>query len=189
MSLIEEALRRIKDPMISASGKTASSPTVKPAESTASPHSWPIGAPTHPTAPRTPATLMLTAGAVIGLALLLLLGGVSWLKGSLPKPSTTPATAPAAPPPPAAATEPPAASEAVQAVVEPASSATAGVILKESFVLSGVVEGLGEPYAVINGMVVGVNEPIEGATVVRIAGGLVTVRRADGTETVLRVPR
>ena len=54
-------------------------------------------------------------------------------------------------------------------------------------ILSGVVEGLGTPYAVINGMVRGIGETIEGSTLIAIANGAVRVRRADGAEVVLHV--
>jgi hypothetical protein len=46
---------------------------------------------------------------------------------------------------------------------------------------------LGEPYAVINGMIVGVGEHVEGATLLEIANGEVRLRHGNGEETTLRV--
>lgn len=60
---------------------------------------------------------------------------------------------------------------------------------KTPFVLSGVVEGLGQPYAVINGEIVGVGERVGDATLVEIAQGSVRLRLSDGREIVLRVSR
>jgi hypothetical protein len=59
----------------------------------------------------------------------------------------------------------------------------------EGLVLSGVVEGLGDPYAVINGEIVIPGERIGEATLTSIANGTATVRFDDGREAVLRVPR
>jgi len=56
-------------------------------------------------------------------------------------------------------------------------------------VMSGIVEGLGKPYAVINGKIVTVGEQIEDATLLEIADGTVRLRRSDGQELALRVPR
>ena len=44
------------------------------------------------------------------------------------------------------------------------------------------MEGLGAPYAVINGLVVGIGEQLGDVTVVKIGDGRVTVRRLDGTQ-------
>lgn len=194
MSLIEEALRRIKDPVISASAKTESPPTTKPTEPPPIAHSWPVGTPTRPLASsqHTPAALVLAASLICGLALLLLLGGVSWLKGSFQRiASTQRALAPPAIPVAAPAAALPVVSLQPVSELPHAVAATAHAMPSADggFVLSGVVEGLGTPYAVINGMVLAVGEQIEGATVMRIADGTVRLRRGDGTEAVLRVPR
>jgi len=53
--------------------------------------------------------------------------------------------------------------------------------------LTGIVEGSGEPLAMINGMVLGIGDRVEGATLLEIANGSVRLRRADGNETVLQV--
>ncbi len=55
--------------------------------------------------------------------------------------------------------------------------------------LTGIVEGRGKPYAVINGMILGVGEQLGGMTVETIANGSVTLRQADGRQTLLRVQR
>jgi hypothetical protein len=60
---------------------------------------------------------------------------------------------------------------------------------EDSLVLSGVVEGEGEPYAVINGAIVTVGERIGEFTLEEIANGAARLQRADGSEAVLRVPR
>jgi len=56
-------------------------------------------------------------------------------------------------------------------------------------VLSGVVEGLGEPYAVIDGMIVGLGEEVNGVTLAEITNGTVKLRRADGSVLTLSVRR
>ena len=60
---------------------------------------------------------------------------------------------------------------------------------KNPFVLSGVVEGLGQPYAVINGEIISVGEQVGNATLVEIAEGNVRLRLPDGDEVALRVSR
>ncbi|MDP3767804.1 MAG: hypothetical protein Q8S13_07300 [Dehalococcoidia bacterium] len=60
---------------------------------------------------------------------------------------------------------------------------------EEPLLLSGVVEGMGEAYAVINGVIVGLGERVGDYTLVSVANGAATVRAADGSDTVLRVPR
>ena len=57
------------------------------------------------------------------------------------------------------------------------------------FNLTGIVEGSGEPYAVINGSIVAEGEAIGKATLLKIGEGTVTLRLANGKEAVLRVSR
>lgn len=57
------------------------------------------------------------------------------------------------------------------------------------FVLSGVVEGFGKSYAVINGEIVRVGEQVGDATLVEIAQGSVRLQLSDGREIVLRMSR
>ena len=58
-----------------------------------------------------------------------------------------------------------------------------------SLQMTGVVEGFGEPYAVINGKIVTVGERVEDATLMEIVDGTVRLRRSNGQDIVLRVPR
>ena len=58
---------------------------------------------------------------------------------------------------------------------------------RAEFVLSGVIEGGGEPYAGINGKIYGVGERIGKSTVAEISNGSVKLLLANGKETVLRV--
>jgi hypothetical protein len=51
------------------------------------------------------------------------------------------------------------------------------------------VEGEGESYAVINGAIVAVGDRLGEFTLIDITNGAARLRRADGAETVLRVPR
>ena len=59
----------------------------------------------------------------------------------------------------------------------------------EEFVVSGIVEGLGEPYAVINGAIVGVGEQVGDATLIEITANTVRLRRPDGRETTAQLLR
>ena len=180
MSLIEEALRRLKDPLIPTEpkGTQASPPT--PASETTPAHSWSTTA--SPSATPMPAkqatnVLVVTAVAVLALSALLVGGGIWWLKRTL-------AERPVAKRP--SLTAAPASTPSGRAPAVRASQADAP---QEEFTLNGTVEGLGEPYAVINGTVVGIGERIGEATVLAIANGVVKVRRADGSEFTLNVPR
>ena len=57
------------------------------------------------------------------------------------------------------------------------------------FNLTGIVEGLGEPYAVINGSIVAEGETVGNATLLDIGEGTVKLRLANGKDAVLRVSR
>ena len=48
---------------------------------------------------------------------------------------------------------------------------------------------MGDPYAVINGMIIGKGDRVEDAILLEIADGAVRLRRIDGTETTVRVVR
>ena len=54
-------------------------------------------------------------------------------------------------------------------------------------VLNGVAEGVGEPYAVINGSILGVGDRIGNFTLMEIANGAARLQETNGNETVLRV--
>jgi hypothetical protein len=193
MSLIEEALRRVQDPTISQVQKTQKA-TAQAKTSMQDPtvHSWPttppppLGGPTA-SAPSTQA-LFAVALVIIALTAGLIIGGGWWMRRAARTPSTSlppspvasslVTTAPLAEVSPPASRTPPPASRI---------SAPPAADSRSLFVLSGVVEGVGESYAVINGMVVRAGDGIEGATVLRIGDGSVTLRRPDGTNLVLRV--
>jgi hypothetical protein len=126
--------------------------------------------------------------AVLALTAALIFGGAVWMRRTLnsspsvAKAPVSPATSEpstAAPPEGATRAGPPAPSRAI----------TASTHELPEFHLTGVVEGLGEPYAVINGSIVGVGETVGKATLLDIAEGKVTLRLADGKDTVLRVER
>jgi len=84
---------------------------------------------------------------------------------------------------------PPAAHPATSTVISDTHPSAAQHSQTQNPVLSGVVEGLGEPYAVIDGMIVGVGEQVNGATLDGITNGTVTLRRSDGSVLTLSVRR
>ncbi len=178
MSLIEEALRRIQDPSIPKGGATATPQNPQaPAQEPPPAHSWPT-APASPTAtsPQTPRALNAVAVAIVGLTAVLLLGGIIWLGRTRNGTASAPEPAPVAAPAQQAAT-PQAAPTPVQ---KPA---------WQEMVLSGIVVGVGEPYAVINGEIVGRGDRIGNATLLDIAQDSVTIQLPNGKETVLKIPR
>ena len=78
-------------------------------------------------------------------------------------------------------------SATVETATVPAEPASTQLV--PEFNVTGVVEGLGDPYAMINGSIVSVGETIGRATLTGISEGTVTLRLADGKETVVRVAR
>lgn len=58
-----------------------------------------------------------------------------------------------------------------------------------AYQITGVVVGVGEPYAVINGQILARGEIIGQAEVVKIAQNAVTLQLPDKTQIVLKVPR
>lgn len=207
MSLIEEALRRIKEPL---PGQPRP-PLPRAAQASqqdegTSVHSWPVAQSqsmsSQPHAVRTTQnSLAIVAMTVLGLAAILLIGGMVWMLGrntaNLPpvtQASSAPTvTLPTPPHTPLAKEESPEVSSTVRAADQPAFAAHKPSTVPEraqgELVVSGVIEGLGEPYAVINGMIVGVGDPIAGTLVLAIGNGEVTVRRNDGSDVTLRVVR
>ena len=205
MSLIEEALRRAQDPTVP---KTDPTPTPQPASketpATPPPHSWPITTPAGATpamqAPPMARSLLAVSLVVLGISAALLVAGMRWLWGvrqsgrtttgahraPTPAPSAAVQRAPAPPAPPVAVVTPP--STDLTPRVNPKES-PAGGGKQDELVLNGVVEGLGEPYAMINGAIVGIGEQVGDATLLEIAHGAVKLRRSDGKDVVLRVPR
>ncbi len=183
MSLIEQALRRIKDPVATqdatapvrpaAAPPTAGAPTPAPTA-----HSWQV-TPQHPAGPEQPASpsasdTRLTAvilGLVLALTFLLLIGGGRWIARTLPSRRLAVPDATAAP-----ARAPASRQLQAPAPVEP------------QLVLTGVVAGGGEPYAVINGVIASVGETVDGWTLVAVTEQSATLRSRDEERT-LRVPR
>jgi hypothetical protein len=184
MSIIEEALRRAQGQSAPGAPQTPASQLPKPAPSpdTRPAHSW---QPTPAASPETglrAAPLNLVALAVLLLTAALVIGGAFWMGRALPRASAARgATAGLA-----AHTASPAAAKT--AAARPPAKRRTGTV-STAIVLSGVVEGVGESYAVINGEIYGVGERIGDATLGQIANGAVTLRHDNGRETVLRVPR
>jgi len=55
------------------------------------------------------------------------------------------------------------------------------------FILNGVVEGVGEPFAIINGSIVHLGERINGATLVAVGGNRARLRRENSSEELVLV--
>lgn len=194
MSLIEEALRRVQDPL---THTTTTPPTAPPKkqETTkekdpAAIHSWPAtpastSAPAQP-APTTRALTALTI-SVFALTLVFVFGGFIWIRFSINRHETMLTNPPA--PIKTGLPAPLAAHPATSTVISDTHPSAAQHSQTQNPVLSGVVEGLGEPYAVIDGMIVGVGEQVNGATLDEITNGTVTLRRSDGSVLTLSVRR
>ena len=195
MSLIEEALRRIKDPLMTPQPQpTHKSPNARQNPLPAA-HSW-AAIPSDPaltrstTSPPPQHLLVIVATAVIGLAAVLIMGGAMWMSRRLHGMAVSPP--PPFPAPSVEANKPagPQTTTPTEPIIGPVTPSRAVIPSEQDgFVLTGVIEGAGEPYAVINGAVVAVGERIGAATLLEITNGSVTLRRTDGSKLVLRVPR
>ena len=199
MSLIEEALRRMKDPILTAQPAPPSTAPKRKPDDTPAAHSWSAMARPASAQPRTINALIGVTLAVLTLTAVFLAGGAFWLSRTLSKsqaapiPVVTPQpttvglspnpTASEVPEPPIVNPVPsePTPTPAPEAPPAPQDQPQA----KEKITLTGIVEGSGEPYAVINGSIVGVGEEIWGLTLVGIGNGSVKMRRHDGSETTL----
>jgi hypothetical protein len=188
MSLIEEALRRLKDPSIPSQQTTTPAPRKTKPDETTPAHPWsttpPLTATPAPAASHTTNVLFAVALTVLVLTAVLIVGGAFWLGRTLGEGqrafgsrASTPATT--------------ATPVAASGLSKPNTAHTGSgpSHTEEGLILSGVVEGLGEPYAVINGMIVSVGERIGDLTLLEIGDSLVKLRRTDGSETVLHVAR
>lgn len=194
MSIIEEALRRVQDPLLPPAKPSPAPAPDRPADPERRPaaHPW-QGAPARPAAPTLqPQTLPLTAVAlaVLLLTTALIIGGAFWMGRAVtiaPRAGSAAVqasmTSPAEPEPEEAKPAPPQRPRSAPQASAHASATTPGLVL------SGVVEGSGDPYAVINGLIVAVGERVGNATLEEIAQGSVTLRHDDGRQTILRVPR
>ena len=167
MSLIEEALRKIKDPLL------PQAPPGIPASPPPPAHSWPTEAPAHGLSPATRHfnPLLAVAAAIAALTDALTPWGEFWMGRTIGRSH--------------AAAAPVSLAVASSTLTEPGSTP----IPRPAPELHGIVEGSGEPYAVINGTIVSVGDRIEDLTVRRVEDGAVTLRRDDGEEVVLRVKR
>ncbi len=188
MSLIEEALRRLKDPLITT---TPEPPPTKPGaqkiapQEAASIHPWST-TPSTPVVqqPAQPVThaLVAVAVAVLALTLALIIGGALWMKrtmGTMTTPHPIDPIEEASPPP----------VRAPDGSLTTSPRAAMPLSKQNELILSGVAEGLGESYAVINGTIVRVGEQVQDATLMSVTNGVVTLRRADGKDVTLRVVR
>ena len=194
MSIIEEALRRVQDPVAGAiqppapapaarmSGVSLPPPVIAQPEPAAA-HSW---TPASPRAvherpqPRTADLLLPVTIAMMAMTAVLIGAGAWWLIRW--HPMASPAAAPAPLPAPA-----PAASAPRPAPLPLPPKPAAPPRLR----LTGVVEATdaSEPYAMINNEIVGIGERVADATLMGITNGAVTLRRDSGEELVLRVSR
>jgi len=181
MSLIEDALRRVQE---QASGKknaetdVPAPPAAEAGQQGASAHSWPTTP--SPFAQPPAQQLNVVALAILAVTAGLLIGGVLWLGRTIARRPAAASGQEAQPAQTAVGTPAPSAQK-------PARSDKA--FGSNEFVLSGVVLGLGDPYAVINGKIAGVGERIGGATLLAIASDSVTLRLANGKEQIVKVPR
>ncbi len=145
---------------------------------------------------------MLVGVAVLALTIVLVIGGAFWLGRALgpgmqqAAATSSTATAPTVAPAPAPPAQAPA--RTAEAALTPIADTPLLALpwkahhplrAEEELHLSGVVEGMGEAYAVINGVIVGPGERVGDYTLVKVANGTATVRARDGSDTVLRVPR
>ena len=182
MSLIEEALRRAEDPTLSSSIKAAAKHEgtdplflEEPPSSEGSPVPGRIDG-------RSTAVnlwLMAAAGAMVATVVLV---GVTWFGGQARlDPSSL---------------EPTGSSTVV------ASAQSRGAVKKklfptlikmrgaqEAFVISGVAQGAGPSFAVINGEILAVGETINGATLLEIQESTVRLRTKRGDELAIAVHR
>ena len=183
MSLIEEALRRIKDPLLPGQGTPSKRQGAR--EETPPAHPWSANPPPSSSAatsaPHTTPALVGVTVVVVALTAALIIGGTLWMRQVLRERAPGLAEGTQALSVTNATDQDPSADNPKRDVLKPANT-------PNDLVLSGVVEGSGEPYAVINGKVIGVGETIGGTTLLAIGNGAVTLRRADGSEIVLRVP-
>ena len=203
MSIIDEALRRVQDstgkafatpPPAAPPQAPVARPQQPPQESRAPEppplvHSWQPSTPAAPTAGPQNGPLFAVVGAVLLLTVVLVIGGAFWIGRALNsngrgvQVSIAAPNAPAEQPAPAEPEPKPAKS------VRPRPAPKASGNQSTSLILSGIVEGLGEPYAVINGLIVAAGERVSNATLERIENGSVLLRRDDGREITLSVPR
>ncbi len=175
MSLIEEALRRAQQ-----------GPVIPPAEPppplrATPPPAAPARPGQPPPAPQTTTRRSSPVGASVTVSLLLaIVGWWALSRSSYPRPMVSGSPAGGSQPlePSSAAAIPPTPATAPADAVPTAS---------RRFFISGIVEGSGTPYAVMNGQVVSVGDTVGTATVLAIGQGAVRLQLSDGTEQTLAV--
>ncbi len=192
MSLIEEALRRIQSAPHPPTSQSAPAPAPIP---TLAPPEFPA-----PVAPL-PSTAQDRPDPWIGfslawVAVALVVGGcvaaAFWMYRvmtlttpavvSLPAKSPSPQSAASA-----ATSRVVVASLPMNALSRP-DSPSSQPPAKPALMLNGIVEGVGEPFAIINGEIVHLGERVEGATLISVGENTAKLRRAD-EEVVLRTTR
>lgn len=197
MSLIEEALRRMQEPVgppASSGSKPAPKRQSAPPTSLRSPTApFPSTQPS-PRATQQPATpvprptnlLLVVVIAVLMLAAGLIGAGVRWIGRTVG--AVRSASPPASAASPMASGQPPALN--TELLQKPVAAETAVPPTgQDAFVLNGIVEGVGEPYAVINGVIVGIGDQVGDATLVDVRNGAATLQQSNGRRSVLRIPR
>lgn len=195
MSLIEDALRRVQDPVVTSTTPPAAGPVptkTKPATQAAenpaaraAAHSWPLPAPraARPLKARAVQEApLLMAVLVLGLTGVLAVAAAFWMGRRL-HPSLAAASA--------ASLKPTTPSPSSNAAADVAVVQLAAPLPMPAFTLSGIVEGLGQPCAMINAAIVCLGERVAGsqATLVAMGERAVTLEQPDGSSVTLKLPR
>lgn len=173
MSLIDDALRRVNDPTVKsvtehpgkpAQAKPAELPDVMPQA-----HSWQPGTAPRPRAtaqPRRPSA----AGTGLAIAALFAIGSALLIQRHI------------------SARKQAHLANAHQDA-EPVDAKEPASNMRDGLLLSGIVEGNGAPYAMLNGAIVAVGESVQGWTLVEIGAGTARLRSRQGRDITLNVPR
>ena len=183
MSLIEQALRRIQEPLISKVESPPPSQTTRQSQQKqlTMAHPWTVTSKDPPPnislAARPGQTFKVVATTVMALTVLsvVVISGVFWMRRTFSISNGSQIAASHRMP----------STQIVGGSPQVSLPSTA----QGDLVLSGIVEGLGEPYAVINGMILVVGDQIGNARLVEIGRGMARLRDADGSDTILRAPR
>ncbi len=179
MSLIEEALRRVQDlrPPTPSPRKTPAYPPPPPADYSPPPKSVAARQPLEleDAAPVNPLLRGFAARWIGLLAVLGIVVGASlWMYRFV---STLHPTRVALPTPPAAPLM-------VASAQAPASKKVPALPPEPTLKLTGVVEGVGEPFAIINEQIVRLGEEVDGAVLVAVNDNRARLRRRDSNEEV-----
>lgn len=220
MSLIEEALRKIKQPTRANNPPVTEKPRTiierKPAikNTVSSPpkqkivpqeakqvHSWsPTPSTPRPTqttpSPTSQNALIIVTVASLTLTVILVVGVSFWLGHTLgdraPTSPTTPLlTTTSTTPNPKSINSPPQINKLMPKALSPIQSSpiAAQVAPQTELIMTGVVVGAGEPFAMINDKIVSVGEVVGGMTVIEIQAGSVLLENGSGETKYIRVPR